>query len=112
MYSVFTVRASDEHECIRVRDKRMDDVSLHTYMYKYSDFLVGLISVGLASSRPNHQYFCVDVRTFTHCPSICSIIHVCLCWQTEDEQQAIIKEVFHMVSRRDDTVCNFLEGPT
>lgn len=31
---------------------------------------------------------------------------------TEDEQQTIIKEVFHMVSRRDDTVCNFLEGPT
>ena len=32
--------------------------------------------------------------------------------QTEDEQQGIIKEVFHMVSRRDDTVCNFVEGPT
>jgi len=32
--------------------------------------------------------------------------------QTEDEQQSIIKEVFHMVSRRDDSVCNFLEGPT
>jgi len=31
---------------------------------------------------------------------------------TEDEQQSIIKEVFHMVSRRDDSVCNFLEGPT
>ena len=32
--------------------------------------------------------------------------------QTEDEQQSIIKEVFHLVSRRDDSVCNFLEGPT
>ena len=30
----------------------------------------------------------------------------------EDTQQAIIKEVFHMVSTRDDTVCNFLEGPS
>lgn len=32
--------------------------------------------------------------------------------QTEDEQQSIIKEVFHLVSRRDESVCNFLEGPT
>ena len=30
--------------------------------------------------------------------------------QKEDEQQAVIKEVFHMVSKRDDTSCNFLEG--
>ena len=30
--------------------------------------------------------------------------------QTEDEEQAIIKEVFHMVSKRDDSSCNFLEG--
>ena len=32
--------------------------------------------------------------------------------QTEDEQQAVVKEVFHMVSKRDDSVCNFLEGPS
>ena len=43
--------------------------------------------------------------------SLYSYYHV-LNLQTEDEQQGIIKEVFHMVSRRDDTVCNFLEGPT
>lgn len=30
--------------------------------------------------------------------------------QNEDEEQAIIKEVFHMVSKRDDSSCNFLEG--
>ena len=41
-------------------------------------------------------------------PSLYSCYHV-FNLQTEDEQQGIIKEVFHMVSRRDDTVCNFLE---
>ena len=30
------------------------DVSLHTYIHKYSDFLVVLISVGLAQARPNY----------------------------------------------------------
>ncbi|EDO42407.1 predicted protein [Nematostella vectensis] len=29
---------------------------------------------------------------------------------SEDMQQQIIKETFHLVSRRDDNVCNFLEG--
>ncbi|CAL8070976.1 unnamed protein product [Calicophoron daubneyi] len=31
---------------------------------------------------------------------------------TEDEQQQILKETFQLVSRRDDDVCNFLEGGT
>lgn len=31
---------------------------------------------------------------------------------TEDVQQQIIRESFHLVSRRDDNVCNFLEGGT
>ncbi|XP_002161032.1 AP-3 complex subunit sigma-1 isoform X1 [Hydra vulgaris] len=30
----------------------------------------------------------------------------------EDVQQQIIRESFHLVSRRDDAVCNFLEGGT
>lgn len=30
--------------------------------------------------------------------------------QKEDEQQMVIKEVFHMVSKRDENSCNFLEG--
>ena len=30
--------------------------------------------------------------------------------QPEDEQQNIIKETFQLVSRRDDNICNFLEG--
>ena len=38
----------------------MFDVSLHTnihtYIHKYSDFLVVLISVGLAQARPNNSY--------------------------------------------------------
>uniref|UniRef100_A0A8C7ZV93 Adaptor related protein complex 3 subunit sigma 2 n=1 Tax=Oryzias sinensis TaxID=183150 RepID=A0A8C7ZV93_9TELE len=29
---------------------------------------------------------------------------------TEDMQQQIIRETFHLVSKRDDNVCNFLEG--
>ena len=29
---------------------------IHTYIHKYSDFLVVLISVGLAQARPNNQY--------------------------------------------------------
>ncbi|CAK9297631.1 unnamed protein product [Gordionus sp. m RMFG-2023] len=31
-------------------------------------------------------------------------------YYTEEEQTQIIKETFHLVSKRDDTVCNFLEG--
>jgi len=30
----------------------------------------------------------------------------------EDMQQSIIRETFHLVSKRDDNVCNFLEGGT
>ena len=29
---------------------------IHTYIHKYSSFLVVLISVGLAQARPNHMY--------------------------------------------------------
>ncbi|CAK5055286.1 Clat_adaptor_s domain-containing protein [Meloidogyne graminicola] len=31
---------------------------------------------------------------------------------TEDEQQQIVRETFQQVSKRDDNVCNFLEGGT
>lgn len=31
-------------------------------------------------------------------------------FQPEDMQQQIIKETFQLVSKRDDNVCNFLEG--
>ena len=40
---------------MRMRCKHVDDVSLRTYIHKYSDFLVAMISVGLAQARPN-QY--------------------------------------------------------
>merc|ERR1719370_2535608 len=33
-------------------------------------------------------------------------------YYTEDVQQIIVKESFQLVSRRDDAVCNFLEGGT
>ncbi|KAK3095136.1 hypothetical protein FSP39_010694 [Pinctada imbricata] len=36
----------------------------------------------------------------------------CLNEQAEDVQQQIIRETFHLVSKRDDNVCNFLEGGT
>ena len=29
---------------------------IHTYIHKYSDFLVAMISVGLAQARPNNMY--------------------------------------------------------
>ena len=29
-------------------------------------------------------------------------------WYSETEQQQIIRETFHLVSKRDDAVCNFL----
>ncbi|NWI15834.1 AP3S1 protein, partial [Crypturellus soui] len=32
------------------------------------------------------------------------------CLQSEDTQQQIIRETFHLVSKRDENVCNFLEG--
>ena len=31
-------------------------------------------------------------------------------FQNESQQQQIIKETFQLVSKRDDNVCNFLEG--
>ena len=44
----------------RMREKHVDDVSrthtyIHTYIQKYSDFLVYTISVGLAQARPNYR---------------------------------------------------------
>uniref|UniRef100_A0A671MM01 Uncharacterized protein n=2 Tax=Sinocyclocheilus TaxID=75365 RepID=A0A671MM01_9TELE len=31
-------------------------------------------------------------------------------FQTEDTEQQIIRETFHLVSKRDENICNFLEG--
>ena len=42
---------------IRSHDEHVDNVSgrrLHTYIHKYSDFLIVLMSVALASARPNN----------------------------------------------------------
>ena len=39
-------------------------------------------------------------------PRLCKFYH----HYQEDLQQQIIREIFHQVSRRDDDVCNFLEG--
>lgn len=30
--------------------------------------------------------------------------------QTEDQQQAVVREIFSLLSKRSDAVCNFLEG--
>ncbi|XP_072453203.1 AP-3 complex subunit sigma-1 isoform X1 [Notamacropus eugenii] len=54
-------------------------------------------------------------RSFEHrslCPSCISSLeslHLCFS-QSEDTQQQIIRETFHLVSKRDENVCNFLEG--
>lgn len=41
-------------------------------------------------------------------PRLCKFYH----HYVEEEQQQIIRETFQLVSRRDDDVCNFLEGGT
>jgi AP-3 complex subunit sigma len=41
-------------------------------------------------------------------PRLCKFYH----YYTEETQQQIIRETFQLVSRRDDDVCNFLEGGT
>ena len=55
VYCVRVTRTNILRTC--TRDIHVDDVSLHTYIHtnihKYSDFLIVLISVGLASARPN-----------------------------------------------------------
>ena len=56
---------SDSLKRMRMRSKHVDDVplhtyiqNLHTYIHKYSDFLVAMISVVLAQARPNYAgYF-------------------------------------------------------
>ena len=44
------------------------------------------------------------------CPALCQDIIDRMCLQIESQQQQIIKETFQLVSKRDDNVCNFLEG--
>ena len=39
-------------------------------------------------------------------------LDVCCYFQAEDMQQSIVRETFQLVSKRDDNVCNFLEGGT
>lgn len=51
-----------------------------------------------------YQYF---VRRYC---CICVMITEPILFQSEDMQQQIIKETFQLVSKRDDNVCNFLEG--
>lgn len=36
----------------------------------------------------------------------------CVVFQSEEEQQQIVRETFQLVSKRDENVCNFLEGGT
>ena len=35
---------------------------------------------------------------------------VCVCLQTDDQQQKYLREVFNLIVKRDDSLCNFLEG--
>ena len=37
-------------------------------------------------------------------------VHEVSLFQNEGQQQQIVKETFQLVSKRDDNVCNFLEG--
>lgn len=58
-----------------------------------------------------YQYF-VSVMTDStcHCYLLLASVKNVLLFQNEDMQQQIIKETFQLVSKRDDNVCNFLEG--
>ena len=66
----------------RMREKHVDDVSrTHTYIQKYSDFLVYTISVGLAQARPNYKGM---LETSAHATIILysldpPCIHYCTC---------------------------------
>ena len=67
----------------------MFDVSLHTnihtYIHKYSDFLVVLISVGLAQARPNYYYY--HIHTLSHDTHSCEV--------------AVVKELLTLHSQTD-----------
>ena len=54
----------------------------------------------------NAMYCKSTVQTLLHC----SECQQSFCFQNESQQQQIIKETFQLVSKRDDNVCNFLEG--
>lgn len=58
-----------------------------------------------------YQYF-VSITTVIICYYILlqNSIDCVFFFQNEDMQQQIIKETFQLVSKRDDNVCNFLEG--
>ena len=59
---------------MRMRCKHVDDVSLNTYIHKYSDFLVAMISVGLAQARPNYSTCTVLYFRTTLCTIYYTII--------------------------------------
>lgn len=67
--------------------------------------IYGIISTSIYLS--NHNYVECD-RNIKAYGLLQYTIHFLL--QNEDMQQQIIKETFQLVSKRDDNVCNFLEG--
>lgn len=80
-------------------------------LVKFFEHYVSPTSLARLYSRRNY----LAVATWSLLQFCCggrSLSAVLCGFQTEDEQQGIIKEVYHMVSRRDDGVCNFLEGST
>ena len=46
---------------MRMCCKHLDDVSLYTYIHKYSDFLVAMINVELAQARPNYSVIITEI---------------------------------------------------
>ena len=54
---------------MRMCCKHVDGVSLHTYIHKYSDFLVAMISVVLAQARPNYSLFILLFHINSYIPT-------------------------------------------
>ena len=61
--------------------------------------LLYLANISCRICHSSKQY--TDLFIFIHEDSL---------FQNEGQQQQIVKETFQLVSKRDDNVCNFLEG--
>jgi hypothetical protein len=65
----------------------------------------------LVSGRTRESAECTGSGPRGLCPPTAPAPHpVAAHMQTEDQQQALVREIFSLLSKRTDAVCNFLEG--
>ena len=86
----------------------LDSISSHPLNHDFCHS--GLQQPWQASGQPVLQSLCkIPLFLIAWCDFLpCSLFQILT--QTESEQQQIIKETFQLVSKREDHVCNFLEG--